>query len=80
MPTSLADKHYSFDIPSHLLFQSPLSRGITPNRDSKVKFEKTFKIYLVVLIDFPISFIVLIKNKLKLCIRMRYIIKNIISL
>ena len=37
MPTSLADKPYSFDIPSHLLFQSPLSRGTTPDtrlRDS----------------------------------------------
>ena len=31
MPTSLADKHYSFDIPSHLLFQSPLSRGTPPD-------------------------------------------------
>ena len=37
MPTSLADKHYSFDIPSHLLFQSPLSRGTTPDNPERKK-------------------------------------------
>ena len=42
MPTSLADKPYSFDIPSHLLFQSPLSRGTTPDVVPVVEPEENF--------------------------------------